>query len=80
MVSRSNGCRVGATACGLLFLAAACGDSDPSAPEVIDLAGTYDYEFSVSNASGQLICDGEGVVTMSQTAEEFSGTYEGWAR
>lgn len=58
----------------LAFVAAACGgDSGPSGPDVLNMAGTYDYAFNVSNASLQVSCSGTGRLTINQNGAQFSG-------
>ena len=57
----------------LLLLASACGSSGPSAP--LDIAGTWTFGSSATNATLQVSCNQTGTVTITQNGSQFSGSY-----
>lgn len=77
VLQRDIGRGIWAIVCILGVGVTACSDSFPSGPDVLNVAGTYDYSFSVSDPTVQLSCTGFGTATIDQDGSEFSATYEG---
>jgi hypothetical protein len=52
---------------------AACG-GDSTGPQVVTLAGTWNYTDNISSSSAGISCNSSGTVSISQTQANFSGT------
>jgi hypothetical protein len=65
---------VTAGAAMLGFGMVACGDS-PSEPQVLNLSGGWNYTESFSSSQAGFSCQDSGTITIAQTGNNFTGSY-----
>lgn len=66
--------RVVASLC--LLAVTACTDDSPSEPPLLSIDGSWAYVETYDNAEAGVSCQDEGTLTIQQTGETFSGSFE----